>query len=416
MNYKKLAVVTGLALTLVLGVMIFGGRRTRAAGPVCTVPGDYSTIQGAVNDPSCTTINVAAGTYNEQVTISRTLTLNGAQHGVDARTRVPTSESIINSSCGPVQIFADSVVLDGFTIQGSTQLDPCFIAGIYTNPGSHNADVGGYQILNNIVQNNIIGIEMDNTGALQAKVQRNLIQNNNVSPGPDSGTGIDTNFGAHNVIIDSNKFAGNKNSGMGDFSGGSNSLTVSNNEFVGNRRAIGWISVASSSITKNNIHNSTDSATADIRLFGAVSGLTITCNDITNGAGRGIRMDDAFSAGPNSNITINSNNIAGNAVAGLVVDHLSYAGILNAQGNWWGSATGPTIASNPGGTGDKIVDPDSIVMYKPFLTSPSSCAPVPQIGPPTNKDQCKNGGWQTFNTPHTFKNQGDCIQFVNTGK
>jgi hypothetical protein len=38
------------------------------------------------------------------------------------------------------------------------------------------------------------------------------------------------------------------------------------------------------------------------------------------------------------------------------------------------------------------------------------------VGPPTDKDQCKNGGWQTFNFPRTFKNQGDCIQFVNTGK
>lgn len=39
-----------------------------------------------------------------------------------------------------------------------------------------------------------------------------------------------------------------------------------------------------------------------------------------------------------------------------------------------------------------------------------------QIGPPTTKDQCKNGGWMNFNTPRTFKNQGDCIQYVNTGK
>lgn len=39
-----------------------------------------------------------------------------------------------------------------------------------------------------------------------------------------------------------------------------------------------------------------------------------------------------------------------------------------------------------------------------------------QIGPPTNKDQCKNGGWQNFNVPRRFKNQGDCIQYVNTGK
>ena len=39
-----------------------------------------------------------------------------------------------------------------------------------------------------------------------------------------------------------------------------------------------------------------------------------------------------------------------------------------------------------------------------------------EIGPPTSKDQCKNCGWASFNTPRTFKNQGDCIQFVNTGK
>ena len=35
---------------------------------------------------------------------------------------------------------------------------------------------------------------------------------------------------------------------------------------------------------------------------------------------------------------------------------------------------------------------------------------------PTSKDQCKNGGWRRFNFPFSFKNQGDCIQFVNTGK
>jgi hypothetical protein len=43
-----------------------------------------------------------------------------------------------------------------------------------------------------------------------------------------------------------------------------------------------------------------------------------------------------------------------------------------------------------------------------------TATPVP--GGPTNKDQCKNGGWRNFTVPRTFKNQGDCIQFVNTGK
>jgi len=35
-------------------------------------------------------------------------------------------------------------------------------------------------------------------------------------------------------------------------------------------------------------------------------------------------------------------------------------------------------------------------------------------GGPTTKEQCKDGGWQMF--PRTFKNQGDCIKFVNAGQ
>jgi YVTN family beta-propeller protein len=36
----------------------------------------------------------------------------------------------------------------------------------------------------------------------------------------------------------------------------------------------------------------------------------------------------------------------------------------------------------------------------------------PPPPPPTNKDQCKNGGWQTFTNP-SFQNQGACIKYVN---
>ena len=35
---------------------------------------------------------------------------------------------------------------------------------------------------------------------------------------------------------------------------------------------------------------------------------------------------------------------------------------------------------------------------------------------PANRDQCKDNGWMNFIYPRTFKNQGDCIQFVETGK
>lgn len=39
-----------------------------------------------------------------------------------------------------------------------------------------------------------------------------------------------------------------------------------------------------------------------------------------------------------------------------------------------------------------------------------------QTGPPTRIEQCKNDNYKRFDFPRTFKNQGDCIQFVNTGK
>ncbi|MBV9923723.1 MAG: hypothetical protein JOZ96_01685 [Acidobacteria bacterium] len=45
-----------------------------------------------------------------------------------------------------------------------------------------------------------------------------------------------------------------------------------------------------------------------------------------------------------------------------------------------------------------------------FTTSP------PQASPPTSKDQCDNGGWRGFTVPRPFKNQGDCIRFVRTGR
>lgn len=43
---------------------------------------------------------------------------------------------------------------------------------------------------------------------------------------------------------------------------------------------------------------------------------------------------------------------------------------------------------------------------------------VNAANPPLTKDDCKNGGWQTHTTAsgQLFPNQGQCIQYVNTGK
>ncbi|MDQ4005504.1 MAG: hypothetical protein M3135_04265 [Actinomycetota bacterium] len=49
----------------------------RAAAP-CSIPGTHATIQAALNDPSCDPIDVAAGTFNENVSISRSVRITGA--------------------------------------------------------------------------------------------------------------------------------------------------------------------------------------------------------------------------------------------------------------------------------------------------------------------------------------------------
>jgi hypothetical protein len=68
------------------------------------------------------------------------------------------------------------------------------------------------------------------------------------------------------------------------------------------------------------------------------------------------------------------------------------------------------------------------------LSAPGACDTIPQaidnagriVGAAdgdgfiasSNKDDCKKGGWQSLSRADGtfFKNQGDCIQYVNTGK
>jgi nitrous oxidase accessory protein NosD len=377
--------LTTNSLRLLIFVAVFAtlltlGEGTAHAAGTCNVPSvSYPTIQSAVNDSNCSTINVAAGFYPEQVTIGRTLILNGAQTGVDARTRpfVPANESIIDDPCGPVQIEADQVVLNGFTIQGSTLPDPCFLAGIWTNPGFSGTQ-GGHQILNNIVQNNISGIELDSTCVFATLVQFNLIQNNS-NPGPGSGNGIQTNFGLCGATIDRNKFSGDTSSSVLVVATSSN-LVVTNNELVGGTpERIFLANTTASSITGNVSIGSTSSGT--IRLFSGNSKVTISGNTLFNGL-RGIRVNDLdpLAGGANSSIQAHFNCIQGNSLAGLEVAAGDYTGIFHAENNWWGSRSGPNeVPRNTSGMGDKIIDPDQNVDFIPFLTSCPTGAVAPSM-------------------------------------
>jgi hypothetical protein len=391
--------LSALGLAIGLGMMIFAEQKTQAAGPpvgpwyVNSTTGNNSndclsavtacqTINAAIGKAVASgTINVAAGTYPEVVAVTKTVNLLGAQAGVDARTRsVPvSSESVVGTGDGAFQILADNVKIDGFTIQGVTN-DPSqspftgLGAGIWSNPGFSGTH-GGHQILNNIIQNNISGIELDNDGTIQTKVQFNLIRNNN-SPGAGSGNGIGVNFGLHNAMIDQNQFSGHTNTSVLVNAPPSDGIAVSNNQLIrGSSERIVFGGVDNSSITGNTSLGST-AVNGTIRLFGGNSNITISCNLLIGGR-IGIRVDNPFAIGSNNAIAANNNNLQGNVTAGFQVDAGGSGGPLNAQNNWWGNPTGPTIASNPSGTGVKLINPDFNVFYTPFSSSQNGCAPAP---------------------------------------
>lgn len=432
MNLKKFAVFSALTFALVFGLVMLSETKTQAAGPWyvnsttgmdtndCLSPATACrTINAAIGKASPgDTINVAAGTYHELVNVNKQLTILGAQANVDARTRaVPvTSESVVDGMGGTTSFYvtANDVTINGFTVQGAT-IDNQFGAGIVLGAGT-----SGAHVLNNIIQNNIAGLFLANScgssqqntatvinsnqssttsGCNQAVIQYNLFRNN-TQPGAAGGHGIYSDEfvaggAVSNVLIDSNTFTANtwgigisntESTNQGPFT----NLNIQNNTFDSNSRGMYFFFTNSSTIVGNVI---TNSPRYGIGFFGGDNGFTIQCNTIQNNPGEGILLSGDF--GPNSNISANYNNISGNATAGLEVDTGSYmggAGSLNAENNWWGSATGPTTASNPGGSGDTIIDPDGVVDYSPWLTSVQGLpCPTP---PPTTRKACEKAADQ----------------------
>lgn len=351
-------------------------------GTGCGASAGYTTIQAAVNAASAgDTIRVCDGTYLElaagPLTINKTLTLLGAQSGVDARSRVG-AESIVADAQG-TSVSASGVVIDGFTFQDSAVA--VFTGyGIWLNPG-----ISGTHIINNIIQNNIVGIGLANSGPSQAVIRHNLIRNN-TRPGGASGSGIYTDEFAggatvRNVLIDENAFIGHTGFGAAinisntSATGGVFDLEVSENSFDMNSRAFVLFNTHTSTIHDNTSANSTFVGSADIRIFDNNINLSILNNDLAMGVGHAIRLSFlGLVGGPSSGVVINQNNIgvvgsASFALTGLTVDLLSHVGAVNAECNWWGASTGPTDPiNNPGGTGEEVVgDAD----YTPWLTAPA---------------------------------------------
>ena len=125
---------------------------------------------------------MAAGTYTESVTINRTMTVNGDQAGVDARTRAAVPESIVNGTAAALVWLQTA----SFSMASPSRMQlSTTAAGILTD-----AVFSGYQILNNIIKDNRIGLNMRNSGTIQSVIFQNQIRDNNETGGSNIGNGL----------------------------------------------------------------------------------------------------------------------------------------------------------------------------------------------------------------------------------
>jgi hypothetical protein len=336
----------------------------------------YTTIQAAVDAASSgDTIKVCPGTYPESVSVNKTLTLEGAQAGVDARTgrSDPLAEAIVDppdSGFTPgFNVTASDVTIDGFTVQGADN-----DAGILLSSTS-----SGYQILNNIIQNNTIGLYPGSSGTTETLIQHNLFKSNNV-PGAAGGSGIYVDTGSRNMSVDENKFTGNETASI-NFAGAAGTqsdLSITNNEAD---NSIVLFNSESVNITGNTVNLNQPFSGSGVFVGGGNDGVFIADNTIINGLGSAVSVSDLF-PGPNSNIEVIENVLENNArgisiASGALADPLeahfnrldsnTQAGIrnnsntaVNAENNWWGCNEGP---NQPGcsavtGTGAALVDFD----------------------------------------------------------
>jgi hypothetical protein len=332
-------------------------------------PGGFPSITAALAAANqFDTIRVAPGTYNEVVVITKTVQLLGAQAGVDARTRQTSSESIVTSidNTGVIQIMADNVVVDGFTVQGNTA-GP----GIHTFPTN-----SGYWIFNNIIQNNSYGLFLntvpDPTLSTTTQVRQNVFFANDIF-----GNAIYSQDGASNVFIESNQFNGQHNSASINFASPTPNnqigIIISRNAMV-NDNSIALTNTQAVKVTENSLLNTQGSS---IFFGGGTDRTEIEGNILHNSVSNGISVTNFFSGTPNTNIRAKDNSIQGNQNAGLNIEPDAYIVAprrLDATNNWWGSPSGPS-GTGPG-TGDRVIDPDGVAEIVPFLLSDPLAAPT----------------------------------------
>lgn len=302
----------------------------------------FATIQDGIDAVAGSTVNVAAGTYNEDVTVDKSLTLSGAQAGVDARGRSASESEIV----GVVKVTsgATNVVFDGLKLTSPTRA---------FTPRGFNLRV---ESQNSTISNNIFVAE-ENEG--------------------HTYSGYLDFEGITNTTVEQNSFSGHLDPVQGPNVirlgvSGAGTVTIANNEMhdVGGGGGIGIMcsnAGAIINIDANEIDNTGDGVWiwAPTSLFDTIS---ITNNHIHDCVKKGVKIV----AGAVGGVEVNYNSIYNSGEEGVFNGQSSPT--VNAMYNWWGDVSGPyhptswfygaVEITNPAGLGDEVTD---YVLYDPWI-------------------------------------------------
>ena len=360
------------------------------------------------------TVNVAAGSYVENVTIAKSLSLVGPQAGVDARGRVGAEATISPAVAGTPAMnvaFSGTLTIDGFWFSGGTAFGL-----IMTTVGPNN----GMQIVNDRFSGYTGAALFLNRGGADITIDKNVMDGSSLPGsgqalfcnGPQNyfGLWITNNWfinntgrygyfvdGNHNVtesatrapLISGNLFdnniqgmnLGSRSFGtfaapvLGPYGGTISENTFSNNAFDGIQAGIQHVLVTRNTFTNNGRTGVALTAFSNLGLDRGAQNSVITENVFSGNVQEDIFFTSVQAPGLISTNRANGNRFGSATAVTYNEATLAEQETIDCSANWWGSNTGPTLATHPGGVGSLIAGAaSSKVDFTPWLNSGTDTA------------------------------------------
>lgn len=273
-----------------------------------------------------------------------------------------------------------------------------------TNDGIASNWSRGTIFAGNVVTQSGSGIHTDNAGG--GTIPGDVITGNTVSDCKPEGYGIWVFVQYSAATIENNTVSGCA-IGLGAFGGSFSGPTVST-VFRGNTvTGTGEVGSIGALVQTGTFGYGNADIAAEFQfnsLGGFETGLLISESDDP--------YSDGDTSGQTATVVVHRNAIAGNSAGGI---DSQTSNTTDATCNWFGHFSGPS--GNGPGLGDAVSGNLNtstwLLEAAPLETSPCGTPTIP-----VNPQQCKSGGWATMVRADgsTFKNQGDCVSYVETGK